>query len=117
PPLALTPAPQRQPEMAEASLPIFDAPAARRIVPVAPDPDHPLGAPVAQGLDTYIIAVAADGSLVLVDQHAAHERLTHEAIRTQMLDGGVRSQPLLLPAVVELPQGDTARLLGHSAAL
>ena len=49
-----------------------------------------LGAPVAQVLDTYVIAVAADGSLVLVDQHAAHERLTHEALREQMLDGGVR---------------------------
>jgi DNA mismatch repair protein MutL len=109
-PTPLTPAPQRQPEMAEAALPIFDAPAARRITPVAPDPDHPLGAPVAQVLDTYVIAVAADGSLVLVDQHAAHERLTHEAIRTQMLDGGVRTQPLLLPAVVDLPPADAARL-------
>ena len=35
--------------------------------------------------------------MILVDQHAAHERLTHEALRTQLLDGGVRSQPLLLP--------------------
>jgi DNA mismatch repair protein MutL len=68
-------------------------------------------------LDTYVIAVAADGSLVLVDQHAAHERLTHEAIRSQMLDGGVRSQPLLLPAVVELPTSDAARLLTHAAEL
>ena len=65
-------------------------------------------------LDTYIIAVAADGSLVLVDQHAAHERLTHEAIREQMLDGGVRSQPLLLPAVVDLPPADVARLLARA---
>jgi DNA mismatch repair protein MutL len=117
PPLALTPAPQRQPEMSEAALPIFDAPAARRIVPVAPDPDHPLGAPVAQVLDTYIIAVAADGSLVLVDQHAAHERLTHEAIRTQMLDGGVRTQPLLLPAVIDLAAADAARLTEHAEDL
>ena len=83
----------------------------------APPPDHPLGAPVAQVLDTYIIAVAADGSLVLVDQHAAHERLTHEAIRDQMLDGGVRAQPLLLPAVVELPPADAARLAGARAEL
>ena len=44
------------------------------------------GAPVAQVLDTYIIAVAADGALVLVDQHAAHERLTHEALKST--DGG-----------------------------
>ena len=65
-------------------------------------------------LDTYIIAVAADGSLVLVDQHAAHERLTHEAIRDQMLDGAVRSQPLLLPAVVDLPPADVARLAARA---
>ena len=56
-------------------------------------------------------------SLVLVDQHAAHERLTHEAIRAQMLDGGVRAQPLLLPAVVELPSSDAARLLAHAGEL
>ncbi len=55
--------------------------------------------------------MAADGGLVLVDQHAAHERLTHEAIRAQMMDGGVRGQPLLMPAVVDLPQADVARLL------
>jgi DNA mismatch repair protein MutL len=117
PPLALSPAPQRQPAMAEAALPILDLPAARRIAPVEPRPDHPLGAPVAQVLDTYIIAVAADGSLVLVDQHAAHERLTHEAIRAQMLDGGVRSQPLLIPAVVDLPAADAARLADRAEEL
>ena len=79
--------------------------------------DHPLGAPVAQVLDTYVIAVASDGALVLVDQHAAHERLTHEALREQMLDGGVRTQPLLLPAVVDLPTADASRLLARGAEL
>jgi len=105
------------PGLAEASLGLADAPAARTLPPAAPDPAHPLGAPVAQVLDTYVIAVAADGSLVLVDQHAAHERLTHEAIRAQMLDGGVRTQPLLLPAVVELAPADAARLLAHAKEL
>jgi DNA mismatch repair protein MutL len=75
---------------------------------------YPLGAAVAQVLDTYIIAVAGDGNLILVDQHAAHERLTHEAIRTRMLDGGAASQPLLLPAVVELPEADANRLLARA---
>jgi DNA mismatch repair protein MutL len=65
---------------------------------------------LAQVLDTYILAATADQALVLVDQHAAHERLTHEALRTQLLDGQVRSQPLLLPAVVDLPEADAARL-------
>ena len=77
----------------------------------------PLGAPVAQVLDTYVIAVASDGALVLVDQHAAHERLTHEALREQMLDGGVRSQPLLLPAVVDMPPADASRLLARGPEL
>ena len=109
------------PGMAEAQL-AFDAGPAARVLP-APEasPDDasrfPLGAPVAQVLDTYIIAVAADGALVLVDQHAAHERLTHETLRAQMLDGGVRSQPLLMPAVVELTPADAARLLAQAETL
>ncbi len=89
-------------------------------VQAAPDPAHPLGVPVAQVLDTYIIAATADQELVLVDQHAAHERLTHEALRDQVLAGAVRSQPLLLPAVIDLPEADAARLeraAGDLAAL
>jgi DNA mismatch repair protein MutL len=103
---------------AEAPLPFGAAPAARVIEP-APRAahDHPLGAAVAQVLDTYVLAVASDGSLVIVDQHAAHERLTHEALRDQLAAGGVRAQPLLLPAVVELPPGDCGRLVAHGAAL
>ncbi len=100
------------PGFAEARLPLAAAPAGRVLPAAEPDPDHPLGAPLAQVLDTYVIAVAADGSLVLVDQHAAHERLTHEAIREQMLAGGVRSQPTAdCPAVVDLSPSDAARLL------
>ncbi len=102
---------------AEMSLPFTGGPTARALPAPTPDPAHPLGAAVAQVLDTYIIAVAADGSLVLVDQHAAHERLTHEALRTQHAAGGIRSQPLLLPAVVDLPPADAARLLDRAPAL
>ncbi len=119
PPLSLVP-PARPPAgLAEAQLP-FEAPPATRVLEPAPDASpaaYPLGAAVAQVLDTYVLALAADGALVLVDQHAAHERLTHEALRAQLLDGGVRSQPLLLPAVVDLPVADAARLLGHAEAL
>ncbi|MGI4953611.1 MAG: DNA mismatch repair endonuclease MutL [Janthinobacterium lividum] len=92
-------------------------PAARALEPALPRPEHPLGAAVAQVLDTYILAVSATGNLVLVDQHAAHERLTHEALRTQHEQGGVRSQPLLLPAVVELAPAESARLLEAAPAL
>jgi len=93
------------------------SPAARTVPAPVAGQDYPLGAAVAQVLDTYIIAVAADGTLILVDQHAAHERLTHEAIRTRMLDGGAPSQPLLLPAVVDLPEADASRLLSRAEDL
>ena len=119
----MRPGPASPPGMADAALPFGTAPAVR-----PPDRFHgpfgdrdavnfPLGAPVAQVLDTYIMAVAGDGALVLVDQHAAHERLTHEALRAQLLEGGVRSQPLLLPAVVDLPPADAARLLARAEEL
>jgi DNA mismatch repair protein MutL len=129
PPLSLSAGGFPRGNLAEAQLPFLAQPAARQITAAPGDPlfgdaspgdpvaDYPLGAPVAQVLDTYIIAVAADGSLVLIDQHAAHERLTHEAIRDQMLDGGVRSQPLLLPSVVDLPPADVARLAARAADL
>ena len=108
------------PGMAEAALPLVAPPAARGAAGVSADPapsPHPLGAPLGQIADTYIVAVAADGALVLVDQHAAHERLTHEALSAQFLDGQVRAQALLVPAIVPLAPGDAARLLAHAPAL
>jgi DNA mismatch repair protein MutL len=87
----------------------------------APEPpptaDGPLGRPLAQILDTYILAEAPDGALILVDQHAAHERLTQERLAAELHAGGVRAQPLLLPVVVELPASDTARLVARAAEL
>jgi DNA mismatch repair protein MutL len=106
---------------AETGLALSDRPSVRTLD--APPPGrqdeaaHPLGAAVAQVLDTYVIAVAGDGSLVLVDQHAAHERLTHERLRAQYLDGTVRAQRLLLPEVVDLPARQAARLLDHADSL
>ena len=102
---------------ADMQLALAGGPVARDLAPTQPVAEaesFPLGAPVAQVLDTYIIAVTGDGNLVLVDQHAAHERLTHEALRQQLLSEGVRAQPLLLPAVVELPSADVARLLDRA---
>jgi DNA mismatch repair protein MutL len=102
---------------AEAELALLSPPAARSFA-AAPDvPAHPLGAAVAQILDTYILAVAADGALVIVDQHAAHERLTEEALRAQFLAGGVATQNLLLPVVVDLSPADAARLLAEADSL
>jgi DNA mismatch repair protein MutL len=122
PSLHLVPPTRRStPGFSEAQLGFAPAPPAARVLPAtAPAPDpvcYPLGAAVAQVLDTYVIAVAGDGSLVLVDQHAAHERLAHEALAVQYRAGGVRSQPLLLPAVVDLPPADAARLAAHAPSL
>ncbi|SDB63732.1 DNA mismatch repair endonuclease MutL [Belnapia rosea] len=100
------------------ALPLGFAPP--RLPPAPPEPapaEHPLGRALAQLMETYILAEAPDGALVLVDQHAAHERLTHEALRAQIIEGGVRAQPLLLPAVIDLPPADAARLLGFADEL
>ena len=104
-------------------LPLGFAPAPAPMLPDTPPPasplveEGPLGRPVAQILSTYILAEAPDGAVVLVDQHAAHERLTHEALLTQLAAGGIRAQPLLLPEVVELPGADVARLLEAAPTL
>jgi DNA mismatch repair protein MutL len=109
------PVPQRPPAP---RLPLGYAPAPPP--PPAPLPmaeEGPLGRPLAQLLSTYVLAEAPDGALVLVDQHAAHERLTHEALKEQLQAGGVRAQPLLLPAVVEMHSGAVARLLDQADGL
>lgn len=106
---------------AEDQLAFEDEPMARPVfsVPEAepPPPEHPLGAPLAQILDTYVLALASDGSLVIVDQHAAHERLTEEKLRAQFLAGQIAIQPLLVPVVVDLPVMDAARLVASADML
>jgi DNA mismatch repair protein MutL len=102
---------------AEAELALAAPPSARQIEALAPDPAHPLGAPVAQIFDTYLLAVAADGALVLVDQHAAHERLTEERLRAEFLAGQVAAQPLLLPVVVDFTPIEALRLLAQTDSL
>ncbi|WP_170346665.1 DNA mismatch repair endonuclease MutL [Ruegeria atlantica] len=73
-------------------------------------PDLPLGAARGQVHENYIIAQTADG-MVIVDQHAAHERLVYEKLKTQMAENGVAAQALLIPEIVELSEGDCARLM------
>ena len=88
------------------------APAARAEAATAAIPEgarYPLGVARGQVAATYIVAEAEDG-LVLVDQHAAHERLVLERMRRALADGGVRSQTLLLPEVVELDEPACDRL-------
>jgi len=92
---AFAPAPQARAEPAHAS---------------PPEPvEYPLGVARGQVAATYIVAESADG-LVLVDQHAAHERLVLERMRRAMADGGVKAQSLLLPEVVELDENACDRL-------
>ena len=69
----------------------------------------PLGAARAQVHENYVIAQTSDG-IVIVDQHAAHERLVYEKLKRQMAENGVASQALLVPEIVELGV-DAARLL------
>lgn len=83
------PAPEGRAEAAEA--------------PVPEAVDHPLGIARGQVAETYIVAEAGDG-LVIVDQHAAHERLVLERMNKAMAKGGVASQGLLVPEVVELDE-------------
>lgn len=77
----------------------------------------PLGTAIAQIFKTYILAVTAQDEMVMVDQHAAHERLTHEALKKQYLEQGIRSQPLLLPEVIELPDSQLQCLLDFKDSL
>ncbi len=87
-----------------------EAPSAR-IEPVLDEPDHlPLGAARAQVHENYIIAQTEDG-IVIVDGHAAHERLVYEKLKTQMAENGVAAQALLIPEIVELAEGEAAQLL------
>ncbi|MBE9476456.1 MAG: DNA mismatch repair endonuclease MutL [Proteobacteria bacterium] len=72
--------------------------------------DAPLGAARAQVHENYIIAQTKDG-MVIVDQHAAHERLVYEKLKAQMAANGVASQALLLPEVVELSENERLALV------
>lgn len=109
--------------LAERPLPAFDAPpsarthgntAEMRAVPevvgdAVPLDDYPLGAAKAQLHGTYIVAETKTG-IVIVDQHAAHERLVYERMKQALAEGGVRRQALLLPEVIDLDEPHVDRL-------
>jgi DNA mismatch repair protein MutL len=89
--------------------------APRETAPV-PEAAAPLGHARAQLHGTYILAETA-GGIVLVDQHAAHERLVHERLKAALAAHGVKSQALLLPEIVELDAANAARLAARAAEL
>ena len=82
----------------------------------APAAETPLGTPRAQLHRTYIVAETATG-IVLVDQHAAHERLVYERMKEALAAQGVARQALLLPEIVELDDTGAARLAARAAEL
>jgi DNA mismatch repair protein MutL len=97
----------------------WDAPGVAEAGDPAPvfDPlDFPLGAARAQVHETYIVAQTRDG-MIIVDQHAAHERLVYERMKAEMADGGVTRQALLLPEVVELDPAEAERVAAKAEEL
>jgi DNA mismatch repair protein MutL len=85
--------------------------------PVAePLESHPLGAARTQVHENYIIAQTTDG-MVIVDQHAAHERLVFEDMRKALATRSIPSQALLIPEIADLPEEDCDRLMEHAASL
>lgn len=101
----------------------FSPPPAARPADYAPQPaagppleDHPLGAARAQLHNTYIVAQTTEG-IVIVDQHAAHERLVYERMKAALLEGGVKRQALLIPELVELDEPSANRLLTRAGEL
>ncbi|MES2255018.1 MAG: DNA mismatch repair endonuclease MutL [Pseudomonadota bacterium] len=82
----------------------------------APGMDTPLGLARAQLHETYVVAQTADG-IVIVDQHAAHERLVYERMKKALAEGGIARQPLLIPEVVELDPAEVARVTSRAGEL
>jgi DNA mismatch repair protein MutL len=78
--------------------------------------DHPLGAARAQVHDSYVVAQTRDG-LIIVDQHAAHERIVYERLKAALDKAGVARQILLIPEIVELDEADVERLAARAEEL
>ena len=78
--------------------------------------DFPLGVARAQLHKTYVVSQTKDG-IIIVDQHAAHERLVHEQIKQDLKKGGVQRQGMLIPEVVELDEGAVNRLINRTYEL
>jgi DNA mismatch repair protein MutL len=90
-----------------------------RVAMINADPDlldRPLGAARAQVHETYIVTQTRDG-VVIVDQHAAHERLVYERMKAALEESGVARQMLLIPDIVELDEADGARLVARAGEL
>jgi len=98
------------------SAPMLDTGASNENIAETPAADHPLGVARAQLHGTYVVAQTADG-IVIVDQHAAHERLVQERIKASLMERGVARQALLIPEVVELDEAAAGRIAARAAEL
>lgn len=78
--------------------------------------EFPLGVARAQLHETYVVAQTKDG-IVIVDQHAAHERLVYEKMKHQMAEGDVKRQALLIPEIVELTEDEVTRVVERALEL
>jgi DNA mismatch repair protein MutL len=106
-------------ETVQAAFDVGPAAATARVEIAEPAPDaldRPLGAARAQVHDTYIVSQTRNG-LVIVDQHAAHERLVYERMKAGLERKGIARQILLIPEIVELDQADVERLLTRAEEL
>jgi DNA mismatch repair protein MutL len=106
-------------EAAQAAFDVGGPSADARVDVIEPAPellDRPLGAARAQVHETYIVAQTRDG-LVIVDQHAAHERIVYERMKAAIDRTGVARQILLIPEIVELDEADVERLTARAAEL
>ena len=106
-------------EAAQAAFDVGEPSADARVESFAPAADlieRPLGAARAQVHETYIVAQTRDG-LVIVDQHAAHERIVYERMKVAIGKTGVARQILLIPEIVELDEADAARLTARAGEL
>jgi DNA mismatch repair protein MutL len=106
-------------EVAQAAFDVGGPSADARVDMVAPAPDlldRPLGAARAQVHEAYIVAQTRDG-LVIVDQHAAHERIVYERLKAALDKTGVARQILLIPEIIELDEADVERLTARTEEL
>jgi len=106
-------------EAAQAAFDVGGPSADARVDQVEPAPDlldRPLGAARAQVHETYIVAQTRDG-LIIVDQHAAHERIVYERLKAALDRTGIARQILLIPEIVELDEADVERLTARAAEL
>ena len=114
-----TPSPAWAGETPVAALPGMAEPTARfesAAEPTAALEDQPLGAARAQLHETYIVAQTEDG-IVIVDQHAAHERLVYERMKVELDGGAVARQSLLIPEMVSLDPAEAERVLDRAGEL